>query len=103
MPALPVRAAGDRTWLAVAAVGMAPIGEEYLFRGLLFKSLQREWGLGRAVLGSACFFAIYHQPLAWLPVGLVGAASALLFRRSGHLAPCVLLHMTYNAVVVGMR
>lgn len=102
VPALPVRAAGDRTWLAVAAVGMAPIGEEYLFRGLLFKSLQREWGLGRAVLGSACFFAIYHQPLAWLPVGLMGAASALLFRRTGHLAHSVLLHMTYNAVVVWM-
>jgi membrane protease YdiL (CAAX protease family) len=103
LPAVPVRDAGmDRTWLAIAAVGLAPVGEEYLFRGLLFKSLQREWGLGRAVFASACFFAIYHQPFAWLPVGLMGAASALLFRRTGHLAPSVVLHMAYNAIVVWM-
>jgi membrane protease YdiL (CAAX protease family) len=105
LPSLPGRNLGPsgRWWLVVVTVGLAPVAEEYLFRGLLFKSLEREWGVGRAVLGSACFFAIYHQPLAWLPVGLVGAASAVLFRRSGHLAPSVLLHMVYNAVVVGMR
>lgn len=104
MPSVPVMDAGTgRVWLAIVSVGLAPVGEEFLFRGLLFKSLQREWSLRQAVLGSACFFAIYHQPLAWLPVGLVGAACALLFRRSGHLAPSVLLHMVYNAVVVAMR
>ncbi|MET0554677.1 MAG: CPBP family intramembrane glutamic endopeptidase [Vicinamibacteria bacterium] len=104
IPALQEREVGtDRVWLFIVAVGLAPVAEEYLFRGLLFKSLSREWGFGRAVFGSACFFAIYHQPLAWIPMGLVGAASALLFRRSGHLAPSVVLHMTYNAVVVGMR
>jgi membrane protease YdiL (CAAX protease family) len=82
------------------AVGFAPIAEEYLFRGLLFRALDREWGGARASCGSACFFAIYHPPLAWLPVALLGAASALLFKRGGHLLPCVLLHMTYNAGVV---
>jgi membrane protease YdiL (CAAX protease family) len=30
----------------------------------------------------------------------VGAASAWLFRRRGHLATSVLLHTAYNAVVV---
>jgi membrane protease YdiL (CAAX protease family) len=94
--------ASDRKWLAVMAIGLAPLGEELLFRGLLFKSLAREWSLGRALLGSACFFAMYHPPLAWVPVGLMGAASALLFKRTGHLLPSVLLHATYNAVVVWM-
>jgi membrane protease YdiL (CAAX protease family) len=89
-----------RRWLAVMAVGVAPLAEEFLFRGLLFRALDREWDGGAAVWGSACFFAIYHPPLAWIPVGLLGAACAVLFKRSGHLIPCVLLHMTYNAVVV---
>ena len=53
-----------------------------------------------AVLGSAAFFAIYHSPLSWLPVGLLGAANALLFKKTGRLAPAVLLHMVYNAVVL---
>jgi membrane protease YdiL (CAAX protease family) len=88
-----------RRWEVLMAVGIAPLAEEFLFRGLLYRALDREWRGARAVLGSACFFAFYHPPLAWLPVGLVGVASAVLFRRSGNLLPSVLLHLAYNAVV----
>jgi membrane protease YdiL (CAAX protease family) len=84
----------------IIAVVIAPFAEEYLFRGLLFRALDREWGGWRAILGSAAFFAIYHPALSWLPVGCLGVANALLFKRSGRLAPCVLLHMVYNAVVL---
>lgn len=85
---------------ALIAVAFAPFAEEYLFRGLLFRALDREWGGWRAAIGSAAFFAIYHQPLAWLPVGLLGATNALLFKKTGRLAPAVVLHMVYNAVVL---
>ena len=91
---------GLRQSYAIMAVFIAPFAEEYLFRGLLYRALDREWGGWRAVVGSAAFFAIYHAPLAWLPVGLLGAANALLFKRTGRLAPAVVLHMVYNAVVV---
>jgi membrane protease YdiL (CAAX protease family) len=94
---------GLRVGYAVAAVCFAPFAEEYLFRGLLFRALDREWGGWRAVLGSAAFFAIYHPPLAWLPVGLLGVANALLFKKTRRLAPAVLLHMVYNAVVVTLN
>jgi membrane protease YdiL (CAAX protease family) len=89
-----------RFWYAIVAIGFAPFAEEYLFRGLLFRALDREWGGWRAVAGSAAFFAIYHPPLSWLPVGLLGAANCLLFKKTGRLAPAVLLHMVYNAVVL---
>jgi membrane protease YdiL (CAAX protease family) len=85
---------------AIMAVLFAPFAEEYLFRGLLFKALDREWGGWRAVVGSAAFFAIFHPPLSWLPVALLGMANAILFKRTGRLAPAVLLHMVYNLVVV---
>jgi membrane protease YdiL (CAAX protease family) len=91
---------GLRISYAVMAVAFAPFAEEYLFRGLLFRALDREWGGARAVLGSAAFFAIYHPPLAWVPVGLLGITNALLFKKTGRLAPAVILHMIYNAVVV---
>jgi membrane protease YdiL (CAAX protease family) len=87
-------------WYAIMAVGFAPFAEEYLFRGLLFRALDREWGGWRAVVGSAAFFAIYHPPMSWLPVGLLGVANALLFKKTHRLAPSVLLHMVYNAVVL---
>ena len=89
-------------WAAtfVLAVLFAPVAEETLFRGVLFKALDREWRGWRAVAGSALFFAVYHPVLAWLPVGALGVCCALLFRRTGSLAPAVALHMAYNAVVI---
>jgi membrane protease YdiL (CAAX protease family) len=82
------------------AIALAPFAEEYLFRGLLFRSLDREWGGWRAVAASAALFAIYHPPMSWLPVGLLGIAGALLFKNTGRLASAVILHMAYNAVVL---
>jgi membrane protease YdiL (CAAX protease family) len=35
-----------------------------------------------------------------LPVALLGAANALIFKKTGRLAPAVVLHMVYNAVVL---
>jgi membrane protease YdiL (CAAX protease family) len=88
--------------LSLFAMGVffAPVAEEYLFRGLLYRALERHWGGWRAVVGSAAFFAIYHPALSWLPVGLLGAANALLYKKTGRLAPAILLHMVYNAVVL---
>jgi membrane protease YdiL (CAAX protease family) len=89
-----------RFWYALMAVGFAPFAEEYLFRGLLFRALDREWGGWRAVAGGAAFFAIYHSPMAWLPVGLLGALNCVVFKKSRRLVPAVILHMVYNAVVL---
>jgi membrane protease YdiL (CAAX protease family) len=84
----------------IIAIAFAPFAEEFLFRGLLFRALDREWGGWRAVVGSAAFFAIFHPPMSWLPVGLLGITNALLFKNTGRLAPAVILHMVYNIVVL---
>jgi membrane protease YdiL (CAAX protease family) len=81
------------------AVICAPLAEEYLFRGLLYRALDREWGGWKALWGSALFFTIYHQPIAWLPVMLAGLFHAWLFKISGRLLPCVLAHFTYNSMM----
>ena len=89
-----------RIAMFIIAVVFAPFAEEYLFRGLLFRALDREWGGWRALLASAAFFAIYHPPLSWLPVGLLGVANAFIFKKTGRLAPAVILHMVYNFIVL---
>jgi Type II CAAX prenyl endopeptidase Rce1-like len=85
---------------AIMAVVFAPFAEEYLFRGLLFRALDREWGGWKAVVGSAAFFCIYHPPLAWPLVFSVGVVNAIIFKKTRRLAPAVVLHMLYNAVVL---
>ena len=94
---------GQYVWMLLLSVGMAPFAEEYFFRGLLFRALDREWGGWRAMLWSAAYFAIYHPPVSWIPVFALGACSAWCFKKSGILGPCVLMHMVYNAIVVGVR
>ena len=85
---------------AILAVLFAPLAEEYLFRGLLFRALVRQWTPWAALLGSSAFFTIYHQPLAWPPVFLVGVAAAIIYKKTGRLASAVILHMAYNALIV---
>lgn len=87
-------------WQLLLAVGLAPVAEEYLFRGVLYRALDREWGGWRAMVGSAAYFAIYHPPLSWIPVFLLGLCCAALFMKTGRLWTCVLFHATYNLVVV---
>jgi membrane protease YdiL (CAAX protease family) len=89
-----------RESLFVMAVAIAPFAEEFLFRGLLYRALDREWGGWKAVLGSAAFFAVYHPMLSWVPVFVLGATNAVLFKASGRLAPCVAVHMVYNVIVL---
>lgn len=91
-----------RLAFGIMAVGIAPFAEEYLFRGLLFQSMYREWSDWRATAGSALFFTVMHPPAAWVPVGLLAVANAELFKRTGRLGPAIALHMVYNAVVVGL-
>ncbi|MBI5381247.1 MAG: CPBP family intramembrane metalloprotease [Opitutae bacterium] len=87
-------------WLFLLAVGFAPLAEEYFFRGLLYRALDREWGGWSAMALSSAYFAIYHPPLAWVPVAGLGLLNAFLFKRTGCLAACVLCHMAYNAIVL---
>jgi membrane protease YdiL (CAAX protease family) len=86
--------------LFVMAIAFAPFAEEFLFRGLLYRALDREWGGWHAVVGAGAFFAIYHPVLSWAPVAALGMMNAMLFKSSGRLAPAVAAHMAYNAIVL---
>ena len=70
------------------------------WRASAIRQSETQWGGWRAVAGSAAFFAIYHPALSWLPVAMLGMANALLLKKTGRLAPAVVLHMVYNAVVL---
>jgi hypothetical protein len=87
-------------WIAVLAVAAAPLFEEYLFRGLVFKGLRRTMTPAFAILASAAIFAIVHPPLSFVPVFGLGVAAALAFERSGSLLAPILAHALYNAVMV---
>jgi hypothetical protein len=90
-------------WLFALAVILAPLFEEFIFRGLIFKGLRRSWGRWPSILASAALFAVVHPPLSVLPVFGLGVCAALSYERTGFLLAPILVHALYNALVLGLQ
>jgi ABC-2 type transport system permease protein len=87
---------GISPWMVALLVLAAPLAEEYLFRGLVYRGLRRSWGVAPSVLASAGVFAIVHPPLSVVPVFVLGAAAAISFEYSGMLLAPITAHALYN-------
>jgi len=92
--------ASGSVWTAVTAVFLlsivTPIGEEFLFRGVVTSALLR-YGAATGVLGGAIIFALFHGLNAVFPAALVtGLAAGEVFRRSGSIWPAVTVHAVVN-------
>ncbi|MFW5417710.1 CPBP family intramembrane metalloprotease [Nocardiopsis sp. CNT-189] len=75
---------------------LTPIGEEFLFRGVVANALLR-YGPVIGVLSSSVVFALFHGINIILPAAVVvGAIAAELMRRSGSIWPAVAVHVVNN-------
>lgn len=84
--------------LLVTAV-MPAIGEEILFRGLVFGSLRYRHGVKIAIAVSAIVFGMFHMSLVKLiPTALLGACFAYIVVKSGSIYVSMFLHFLNNAV-----
>jgi membrane protease YdiL (CAAX protease family) len=98
---------GVTTALAViAAVLMAPLVEEVVFRGVLYQGLKRRMGLWPAAVVSALLFAVVHvevqQPVYSSGFVLLGLLFAWTMHRFGSLVVPIVAHASFNAVSVGL-
>jgi ABC-2 type transport system permease protein len=89
-------------WLVVLAVVGAPLAEEFLFRGLLYRGLRREYSAGWAVCGSALLFTLMHPPGGAPAVFGMGVVAALVLEKTGRVWASVLVHMIYNGLAVAV-
>lgn len=92
--------------VVLSAVVVAPVAEEFFFRGVLQGWLERRLGdrAGSAVVISAAAFALAHtgHGLAFVPLFLFGLVLGTMARQTGSLAACILLHGLFNAVSIGL-
>lgn len=95
--------AGFHVWIAVLAVGLAPLFEELIFRGMIFRGLRRTASPALAALGSAAIFAVVHPAYSALPVFGLGLAAAIVLEITGLLWAPVAAHMVYNAIVIFLQ
>lgn len=74
-----------------------PIAEEYVFRGIMFKSL-RKYGFGFAALASALIFGLAHGSVSQLAFAVAfGLVLAAVYEKNGNIIGCVLIHALNNA------
>ncbi|MEM6927212.1 MAG: CPBP family intramembrane glutamic endopeptidase, partial [Myxococcota bacterium] len=92
-----------QTWAMIAAVAIgAPVSEELLFRGYLWRLVELTSGSrGAAFVVTTLLFALYHMDPIHV-VALLPTAAFLGWLRwtSGSLWPCILAHFVNNAVAV---
>lgn len=94
------KGASGGIWTVAAATFflsvVTPIGEEFLFRGVITNALLR-YGPFVGVFGGALLFAISHGINMVFPAAFVaGAAAGEVFRRSGSIWPAVMVHVVVN-------
>lgn len=84
---------------------VAPIGEEFLFRGYIFTALRNWRGPWSAAAITGVLFGLVHvgsAPLLDLvPLAVLGFALCLLYRQTGSLYPCIAVHSLNNSVAFG--
>jgi len=87
----------------LAAVVAAPVAEEIIFRGLIYRVARATWGpLPAMALSSVVFGLVHFEP--WYVFGLigVGAMLAFIYEATGSLTACIVAHAVHNAVSVAV-
>ena len=89
---------GIRIVLGLLVLFEAPLLEEPLFRGIIFRGLQSSIPTWAAMAVSGFFFAIVHVNAAsFIALWFLGIAFAELYRRTGTLLAPMTAHALFNA------
>ena len=86
-------ARGIATFL-VLGVMVAPLLEELLFRGFLYRAFTRDWGWVRALLATSALFGLYHP--FFLNAFVASIVFVCVLRRTGSLRASILVHAFMN-------
>jgi len=86
-----------RIILLAAGVILAPVFEEILFRGFVYRNLKELMGPGLAIVASGFIFGLVHVDVEHLFVlSVLGACLAWIYEVSGSLLVCVIVHGAWN-------
>ena len=108
---LPDQLGASESTVALLAVAflvcvVAPIAEEFFFRGYFFTALRSWKGPWPAAVLTGIVFGGIHAgsaPVGYLvPLALLGFILCLLYWKTGSLYPCIVLHCINNSVAFGV-
>lgn len=78
---------------------LAPLAEEFFFRGVLYRNLRDWWGPMASGVGSALVFSLIHfDPITAIPLFVVGYLLARSYERTGSVLTVASMHATHNVL-----
>jgi CAAX protease family protein len=108
---LPQELGADQSTLALLAVAflvsvVAPIAEEFFFRGFFFGAMRNWRGVLPAAIITGLVFGAIHvgsaQVAFLLPLAFFGFALCMIREKTGSLYPCMALHCANNSLAFGV-
>lgn len=85
------------------SICVAPIAEEFLFRGLIYGIARKSFPSVLSGIFSSVLFALCHGTFGHLPVAFfVGFFSCILLELTGKIRYCAIMHSLYNLISVGL-
>ena len=92
-----------RVYFVVLAVGLAPLFEEILFRGMLLPVLARRYGGWTALMLTSFLFAVIHGHLpSFLTLFALSAALSLAYILSGSIVVPIAMHALFNSITTAI-
>jgi uncharacterized protein len=104
----------DQGTLGMIAAGfmvvcVAPVAEEFFFRGFFYRALRSRYSILVAALIDGLVFGVIHYPgdgadglLILPPLAALGVMFCLVLERTGSLYPVIALHALNNALAYGV-
>lgn len=87
--------------LVVSVVVMAPLAEEWFYRGMLLSALTRRMGpIAGAVASSVVFAVIHLEPILFPGLFVFALVLAWLTIRTGRVGVAMVAHLAFNATTV---
>jgi uncharacterized protein len=89
----------SRIYLIVFYISIGPVGEELLFRGILYPCIKQAGFPRIALWGTSLAFAAIHVNLPiFLPLLVLGLVSVWLYEKTNNLLASITLHASFNAI-----
>jgi uncharacterized protein len=102
----------------IVIVGIAPVAEEFFFRGFMFRSLRGRFSVVVAALINGLIFGLIHYQacdpdarscsaaeglLLVPPLAVLGMIFCLVYERTGSLFPAIAMHTFNNALAFAVQ
>ena len=98
-----IHSLGLRVYLGFFAVVIAPVAEEFLFRGVLFSAAKKiGWPKSGLILTSLLFAFIHNSAPIFVPLFMFALALTWLYQKTEGLAAPIVAHSLFNATNLGL-